>query len=107
MPDAFFRKELAKNDLELPLLGDYGAGLVFLPTFLDDRNIIEEWTEHIIHEEGQKLIGWREVPHEPDRIGRVARSVMPASNNFLLPEDRRPRGRILTVTLCDPQAFVE
>src|SRR6058998_2898063 len=59
MPDAFFRKELAKNDLSLPALGDYGAGLVFLPTSLEDRNIIEEWTEHIIHEEGQKFIGWR------------------------------------------------
>jgi len=62
MPDAFFRKELAKNDLTLPALGDYGAGLVFLPTSLEDRNIVEEWTEHIIHEEGQKFIGWREVP---------------------------------------------
>jgi len=29
MPDAFFRKELAKIDLGLPALGDYGAGLVF------------------------------------------------------------------------------
>ena len=67
MPDAFFRKELAKNDLVLPALGDYGAGLVFLPTSLDDRNVMESWTEHIIHEEGQKLIGWREVPHEPNQ----------------------------------------
>jgi glutamate synthase domain-containing protein 2/glutamate synthase domain-containing protein 1/glutamate synthase domain-containing protein 3 len=84
MPDAFFRKELAKNDLKLPELGGYGAGLVFLPTSLEDRNIIEEWTEHIIHEEGQKLIGWREVPHEPSKIGRVARSVMPAFKQLFI-----------------------
>jgi glutamate synthase domain-containing protein 2/glutamate synthase domain-containing protein 1/glutamate synthase domain-containing protein 3 len=84
MPDAFFRKELAKNNLELPAFGDYGAGLVFFPTSLDDRNIIEEWTEHIIHEEGQKLIGWREVPHEPSKIGRVARSVMPAFKQLFI-----------------------
>jgi glutamate synthase domain-containing protein 2/glutamate synthase domain-containing protein 1/glutamate synthase domain-containing protein 3 len=84
MPDAFFRKELANINLELPVAGDYGAGLVFLPTSLDDRNIIEEWTEHIIREEGQKLIGWREVPHEPANIGRVARSVMPAFKQLFI-----------------------
>ncbi len=84
MPDAFFRKELARIHLELPSFGDYGAGLVFLPTSLDDRNIIEEWTEHIIHEEGQKLIGWRSVPHEPGSIGQVARSVMPAFKQLFI-----------------------
>ena len=42
MPDAFFRKELDKIGLDLPDLGDYSAGLVFLPTSLEDRNIIEE-----------------------------------------------------------------
>jgi len=84
MPDAFFRKELAKINIELPVFGDYGAGLVFLPTSLDDCNIIEEWTEHIIHEEGQKLLGWREVPHTPDKIGRVARSVMPGFKQLFI-----------------------
>ncbi|MBF0491055.1 MAG: class II glutamine amidotransferase, partial [Candidatus Omnitrophica bacterium] len=55
MPDAFFRKELAKSEIILPEFGDYGAGMVFLPQDLSDRNILEEWTEHIIHEEGQKF----------------------------------------------------
>jgi glutamate synthase domain-containing protein 2/glutamate synthase domain-containing protein 1/glutamate synthase domain-containing protein 3 len=92
MPDAFFRKELAKNDIKLPALGDYGAGLVFLPTSLEDRNIIEKWTEHIIHEEGQKFIGWREVPHEPTKIGKVARSVMPAFKQlFIARGSKTPR----------------
>ncbi|MBF0512214.1 MAG: glutamate synthase large subunit, partial [Candidatus Omnitrophica bacterium] len=84
MPDSFLRKELAKQDLSLPAFGDYGAGLVFMPISLEDRNIIEEWTEHIIHEEGQKLIGWRAVPHEPTQIGRVARSVMPAFKQIFI-----------------------
>ncbi len=84
MPDAFFRREMAKQDITLPPVGDYGAGLVFLPLSLEDRNTIEGWTEHIIHEEGQKLIGWREVPHEPNKIGRVARSVMPAFKQLFI-----------------------
>ena len=84
MPDTFFRKELAKQEIELPALGDYGAGMVFLPQDLSDRNILEEWTEHIIHEEGQKFLGWRQVPHEPTKIGRVARSVMPAFKQLFI-----------------------
>lgn len=77
MPDVFLRKEMQKQDITLPPEGDYACGLVFLPPSLEDRNMIEQWTEHIIHEEGQKLIGWRTVPHDSTKIGRVARSVEP------------------------------
>ena len=77
MPDAFLRKECAKSHIDLPSLGDYGAGIVFLPLNLDERNIIEKWTEHIIREEGQNFLGWRHVPHDSSKIGKVARSVMP------------------------------
>jgi len=91
MPDAFLRKEMAKQDITLPPEGDYGCGLVFLPTSLDDRNVIEQWTEHIIHEEGQKLIGWRALPHEPARIGQVARSVMPAFKQLFIARGKKTK----------------
>jgi glutamate synthase domain-containing protein 2/glutamate synthase domain-containing protein 1/glutamate synthase domain-containing protein 3 len=78
IPDAFFRKECPKSHIDLPAVGDYGAGLVFLPPNPAERNAIEEFFEHIIHEEGQKILGWRDVPYEPKKIGKVARSVMPA-----------------------------
>ncbi len=84
MPDAFLRKECAKANITLPPLGDYGAGMVFLPPDLADRNVIEEWTEHIIHEEGQKFLGWREIPHDNFKIGKVARSVMPAFKQLFI-----------------------
>ena len=77
MPDEFLRKECAKLNIELPALGSYGCGMVFLPTNLEDRNTIEQWTEHIIHEEGQKFLGWRSVPHDSTQIGHVAHSVEP------------------------------
>ena len=77
MPDAFFRKECAKLSIDLPPAGDYGAGIVFLPPDLQDRNTMEEWTEHLIHEEGQRFLGWREVPHDSSQIGHVAQSVEP------------------------------
>ncbi len=77
MPDAFFRKESKKLHIDLPAEGDYGAGIVFLPPDPGDRNTIEQWTENLIHEEGQRLLGWREVPHDSTKIGKVARSVEP------------------------------
>src|SRR3989338_6275533 len=84
MPDAFLRKKCAKNGIHLPPLGDYGAGIVFLPPNPADRNTMEEWSEHIIHEEGQLFLGWRDVPHVPDKIGRVAKSVMPAFKQIFI-----------------------
>ncbi|MCR4337039.1 MAG: glutamate synthase-related protein, partial [Candidatus Omnitrophica bacterium] len=77
VPDAFLRKECTKLRIDLPSEGQYGVGLVFLPTNPEDRNIIEQWTEHLIHEEGQRFLGWRNVPHHPQNVGRVARSAMP------------------------------
>ncbi len=77
IPDGFLRKECAKIDIELPPLGEYGVGLVFLPTDLSQRNQIEKWTETLIHEEGQKFLGWRDIPHDSTKIGKVARSVEP------------------------------
>lgn len=84
MPDEFLRKQSQKLNIELPDYGDYGAGVFFLPPSVDERNIVEEWVEQIIHEEGQKFLGWREVPHEPDSIGHVARSAMPAFKQLFI-----------------------
>lgn len=77
IPDAFLRKECRKLYIDLPPEGQYGAGIVFLPPNSQERNKIEEWTEHIIHEEGQRFLGWRSVPHDSNKIGKVARSVEP------------------------------
>ncbi|MBN1869658.1 MAG: glutamate synthase large subunit [Candidatus Omnitrophica bacterium] len=78
MPDVFLRKECARINIQLPALGDYATGIVFLPVNPADRNTIEQWFEQIILEEDQKFLGWRDVPHDETKIGRVARSVMPS-----------------------------
>ncbi len=101
MPDAFLRKECAKLNIDLPKLGDYGAGMVFLPPSLQDRNTIEEWTEHIIHEEGQKFLGWRDVPHDSSQIGHVARSVEPEFKQLFI-----ARGKNTPVDQFDRKLYV-
>ncbi|OGX39208.1 MAG: glutamate synthase subunit alpha [Omnitrophica WOR_2 bacterium RIFCSPHIGHO2_02_FULL_50_17] len=84
IPDAFFRKKCADGRMDLPPCGDYGAGIVFMPPNAAECNQIEEWFEHVAREEGQVFLGWRDVPHNPSKIGRVARSVMPAFKQIFI-----------------------
>lgn len=84
IPDRFFRKVCKPLSIELPVEGEYGAGIVFLPSDLEERNTIEEWFEHAIHEEGLKFLGWRDVPHDLSKVGKVARSVAPAFKQIFI-----------------------
>ncbi|NIP72347.1 MAG: hypothetical protein GWO16_04660, partial [Gammaproteobacteria bacterium] len=56
---------------------DYGAGLVFLPD--DDASARDcmATLERIVAEEGQSVLGWREVEVHPEEIGEIAREVLP------------------------------
>ncbi|MFQ5581813.1 MAG: glutamate synthase large subunit [Mariprofundaceae bacterium] len=62
IPDAFFRAVTPDMDIELPAEGEYGVGMVFLPKNPDHRRQCEHITEQAIADEGQTLLGWRDVP---------------------------------------------
>ena len=62
MPDQLYREEMAKQGVELPPLGEYGVGMIFLPKENASRIACEQEIERAIHEEGQMLLGWRDVP---------------------------------------------
>ena len=84
MPDKFLRKVTLAQGINLPAEGEYACGIVFLPNELQSRNIVEEWVEQIIREEGQRFLGWREVPHDDDHVGRVAHSVQPVLKQLFI-----------------------
>ncbi|MCA9531312.1 MAG: glutamate synthase large subunit [Myxococcales bacterium] len=73
---------VAKADLglELPEPGRYAAGLVFLPTDERERLHCKQHFERTIADQGQRLLGWRTVPTDPDGadLGPAARRSMPA-----------------------------
>jgi glutamate synthase (ferredoxin) len=73
-PDAFFRKHVS---FTLPAAGSYGAGLVFLPHDERDRGKIKELIAKIAEEEGQSVLGWREVPTDNRLVGDSARATQP------------------------------
>src|SRR3954452_11316054 len=76
-PDTFLRKATAALDIELPEPGRYAAGLVFLPTQPQARESVREAFARIVAEEGQALLGWREVPVDDGHLGSSAASARP------------------------------
>src|SRR5688572_29162989 len=73
-PDAFFRKNVS---FTLPAAGSYGAGLVFRARDERDRGKIKELIAKIAEEEGQTVIGWRDVPTDNRLVGDSARATQP------------------------------
>ena len=80
LPHKFLVK-VAKRDLgvTLPAPGRYAAGNVFLPMDRGERAACKSVVEAIVAEQGQRLLGWREVPADAVHadIGPTARASMP------------------------------
>ena len=74
LPDEFLRAVAGFN---LPAAGEYAAGLVFLPTDSDEAASIQAGFENLAIEESLVVLGWREVPTNPDVLGDLAREAMP------------------------------
>ncbi len=75
MPDRFLRKVAGAT---LPPAGEYGAGLLFLPRDPDDAAVLRRLVERIVVEEGQTVLGWRDVPTDDRRVGASAVAVEPS-----------------------------
>ncbi len=78
MPDRFLRKEARRLGLTLPAERGYGAGLMFLPTDPGAARRIQDLVAQIAEEEGQRVLGWRDVPTDLRLVGPSAARVAPA-----------------------------
>ena len=81
LPHALFQS-IAKAEIgaDLPEPGRYGAGIVFLPNDPAEQQHCMDVLAEEITATGQRLIGWRDLPTDPDGadIGKAARLAMPA-----------------------------
>ena len=77
MPHAFLARECAGVGITLPARGHYGAGLVFLPRKAGEAAQCRGILEEIVREEGQTVLGWRNVPTDSSAVGPSARAVEP------------------------------
>ena len=65
-------------------------GDVYLPVDPAQRLVCEQILESVVHAEGQRVVGWRDVPTDPAHVGRVARSSMPVFRQLYVRMRRVP-----------------
>ena len=81
VPDAFLRAVVA---FPLPPAGSYAVGMAFLPTDTTAAEKAQSIIESIVVDEGLRVLGWRDVPTNPDCLGASARSVMPSFKQLFI-----------------------
>jgi glutamate synthase (NADPH/NADH) large chain/glutamate synthase (ferredoxin) len=81
MPDEFFR---AVVDFELPPLGEYGVCVAFLPQDEARRVKLEQMIELNVRVEGQRVLGWRDVPVDTEHVGETAGRTRPAMRQLFV-----------------------
>ncbi|MEI6985411.1 MAG: glutamate synthase large subunit [Rhodospirillaceae bacterium] len=84
IPDAFYRQEMAKDGIKLPMVGDYGVGMVFLPRSRRGRHVCKLWVEQFVAEEGQTVLGWRNVPVDNRGLGKTVKAVEPVVRQIFI-----------------------
>ncbi len=77
MPHRLFQVEAEKLGFELPAPGEYGVAMIFLPQNADTREYCINLMNKTIADEGQTLLGWRDVPRNSEKIGWLARESEP------------------------------
>ncbi len=73
----FFKKECKKLGIELGGEREYGIAQIFFPQNELERNQAKKMLEIIANKEGLELLGYREVPVDPEVLGHKARECMP------------------------------
>ncbi len=76
-PHAFLETEAAKLGVKLPKPTHYAAGMVFLPPNDAGREACTRIFEEVVAEEGQAVLGWRDVPVDDATLGPTARASQP------------------------------
>ena len=93
IPDRFLREEMTKQGVKLPVAGQYGVGMVFLPRDPASRLACEYEIERAIKDEGQVLLGWRDVPVDNGDLAEPAKRLEPVIRQVFI-----GRGKRVTVT---------
>jgi glutamate synthase (NADPH/NADH) large chain len=98
VPDAFLR---AVVDFELPAAGAYAAGTAFLPADPIPCDKAIAAIEATVEEVGLTVLGWRDLPVNPDCLGQTARAAMPTFKQLFVSDPEGATGIDL-----DRKAFV-
>jgi len=102
-PHTFLKKECEKLGMDLPLPGLYGVGNVFLPKDVASRKRCVKIFEDVVAEEGQEVLGWRDVPTDNSMIGPTALNAEPFMRQVFIKKGKvkeTPDGLAFERKLC-------
>ncbi len=78
IPDVFFRNTIKEtNKLELPPLGRYGVGFIYLPQDSNMRLKVQKLIEKITIKNNLDFLCWRDVPIIENVPGETAKKTLP------------------------------
>ncbi len=94
IPHRFFVDEAKRLGFSLPEPGLYAAGSLFFPRDPEGRKIVQDIFERAIASQGQKLLGWRDVPVNPSVLGESVKPTEPCCKQvFIARGDSTPTTR--------------
>lgn len=96
IPHEFFQRECEVLGFHLPPEGEYGVGMIFAHRYENFREEQKRIFESIVKEEGQTVLGWREVPIDESLIGEEAKRIRPHFLQVFIGKDP---------AICDPMDF--
>jgi glutamate synthase (NADPH/NADH) large chain len=71
IPHKFFAKEAKTHGWHLPEPGKYAVAFIFMPQDAELRRKMELVVEKTIEDEGQTVIGWRDVPSDNSSLSKA------------------------------------
>ena len=80
------------KDIEIPDYDDYGVGMVFLSPNKSDEDKTKKLFNKIVEEEGQFVLGWRDVPTDNSSLGDTAKACEPGTRQVFIKraQDTKP-----------------
>jgi len=77
VPHEFYARAAGAVNIKLPPAGDYGVGMIFLPSDRKQGASLARALETIVTDEKLTVLGWRDVPVANQHIGERARESEP------------------------------
>ena len=84
IPDALIRRWAGEQAIELPPVGEYAVAMSFMPQDDAARDFVAQRFETLAAKEGQKVIGWRNVPTTIEGLGDAVLASMPVIQQAII-----------------------
>ncbi len=106
IPHDFLSEEATRLGFKLPEAGQYGVGAVFLPRDEEGRKIARGVIEKAIADEGQVLLGWRDVPVDSSGLGYSVKPTEPHHAQVFIGKGSNPGAGLDDQTLFERKLYI-